>query len=152
MHPHLIMLHSALRWLVLLSIIVCIYRSYTGWKKGRAYSSADSRWKKIAVSIVHIQFLVGLSIYFLSPIVAYFWQNFSTAVKERDIRFFGMEHLVMMTAAVVVITIGSSKANRQINPITKHKTVAIWFAIGLLIIFISIPWPFMFTQRPLFRF
>ncbi len=152
MHPHLIMLHSVLRWVILLAIIISIYRSYTGWKSGRAYTAWDNRWKAITVAVVHIQFLVGLIMYFLSPVVSYFWKNFSTAVKERDIRFFGMEHLVAMLIAVVLITIGSSKVKRQSNSRAKFKTLTIWFTIALIIMFLSIPWPFMATERPYFRF
>ncbi|MBX3238602.1 MAG: hypothetical protein KIT80_07460 [Chitinophagaceae bacterium] len=152
MHPHLIMLHSVLRWLILLAMLITLYRSYTGWKSGRAYTSWDNRWKKITVSAIHIQFLVGLVMYFLSPVVSYFWKNFSTAVKERDIRFFGMEHLVAMTIAVVLVTIGSSKVKRLNDSRAKFKTLTIWFTIALIIIFLSIPWPFMFTERPYFRF
>ncbi len=152
MHPHIILLHSVLRWIVLLTLVICIYRAYTGWKSGRAYTSGDNRWKLITVSVIHIQFILGVVMYFLSPIVSYFWDNFSTAVKERDVRFFAMEHMVMMTLAVVLITIGSAKAKRLTDAAAKHKTTAIWFAIGLLLIFTSIPWPFMPTPRPLFHF
>ncbi len=152
MHPHLIMLHSVLRWVVLLLILISIYRSFNGWLSGRAHTAIDNRWRTVTVAIVHIQFLVGLMLYFLSPIVTYFWQNFSSAVKERDIRFFGMEHSIAMLAAVVLITIGSSKARKKTASSGKFKTLAIWFTIALIIIFLSIPWPFMLTERPYFRF
>lgn len=152
MHAHLIMLHSALRWVILLAILVSIYRSCTGWKSGRAYTPADNRWRVITVAAVHIQLLVGLTLYALSPMVPYFWKNFSTAIRERDVRFFAMEHLAAMLVAVALITIGSAKAKKRNDARVKFKTLTIWFIIALIVIFLSIPWPFMFTGRPLLRF
>jgi hypothetical protein len=84
--------------------------------------------------------------------VRYFLQNFSTAVHERDARFFGMEHITMMFVAVAVISAGSVKANKNKTASGKFRTMAIWFSVGLLIIFLSIPWEFSpFTRRPYFR-
>ena len=54
--------------------------------------------------------------------------------------------------AIVFITIGSAKAKRISNDIKKFKTTAVWFTLGLIIILISIPWPFSpFDARPLLR-
>jgi hypothetical protein len=52
-------------------------------------------------------------LYAVSPIVSYFWNNFGKAVHERQIRFFGMEHITVMISAVVILTIGSSKVKKQ---------------------------------------
>lgn len=58
----------------------------------------------------------------------------------------------MMFLAVAVISIGSGKAKREIKDAGKFKIMAIWFAVGLLIILSSVPWPFSpFTSRPYFR-
>ena len=82
----------------------------------------------------------------------YFMKNFKEAVHQKDIRFFGMEHSIMMVVAIVLITIGSVIAKRKSTDQDKFKTVAIWFTIGLIIILISIPWTFSpFVSRPNFR-
>ncbi|GAB3173592.1 hypothetical protein GCM10027291_30180 [Telluribacter humicola] len=96
--------------------------------------------------------MLGLGLYFISPIIDYFLHNFWDAIHQREIRFFGMEHSSMMIAAVVVITIGSAKAKRRQTDAEKFRTMAIWFAIGLFIILTSIPWSFSpLTSRPNFR-
>ncbi|WP_255501623.1 hypothetical protein [Olivibacter sp. SDN3] len=103
-------------------------------------------------TIVHIQLLFGLGLYVISPLVNYFLHHFKEAVHLREIRFFGMEHSLMMLIAVVVITIGSAKAKRKPTAVEKYKTMAIWFTVGLFIILTSIPWSFSpLTSRPSFR-
>jgi uncharacterized membrane protein YgdD (TMEM256/DUF423 family) len=88
----------------------------------------------------------------VSPVINYFLHNYKDAVHQRDIRFFGMEHSVMMIAAIVIITIGSVKARQKNADKDKFRTMAIWFGIGLLIILASIPWGFSYLpERPYFR-
>jgi len=152
MYLILLPLHSLIRWLVLLSLIFAIYRAYRGWLGKKTYTKLDERTRIITTTIAHIQLVVGLWLYFISPIVNYFLHNFKAAVHERVIRFFGMEHITMMLIAIILVTIGSAKAKRKTTDAEKFKTMAIWFSIGLLIILSSIPWSFSpLTSRPLFR-
>lgn len=152
MYPTLLAIHSLFRWLVLLSLIYAIYAAYTGWLKAKVFTPFDNKVRHITATIVHIQFMLGLTLYFISPMVDYFLHNYSTAVHIREIRFFGMEHIFTMVVAVTVITIGSVKAKRQASDVEKLKTIAIWFSIGLFIILCSIPWAFSpLTARPYLR-
>ena len=152
MYLFLLTIHSLFRWAVLISLLFAIYRSYSGWLKGKSFNSFENSVRSITMTIVHIQFLIGLCLYFVSPVVDYFLNNFKDAVHERQIRFFGMEHVTMMVIAVAVITIGSMSAKRKKTDKEKFKTIAIWYTIGLVIIFLSIPWAFSpFTSRPYFR-
>ncbi|WP_295790619.1 hypothetical protein [Mucilaginibacter sp.] len=152
MYQILLPLHSVTRWLVLLSLLFAIYRGYRGWLGKKPYTIVDNGARLFAVNIAHIQLVIGLWLYFISPIVSYFLHNFKEAVHERQIRFFGMEHVTMMVIAIVFITIGSAKAKRKTTDKEKFKTMAIWFTISLLLIFTSIPWSFSpLISRPLWR-
>ena len=152
MYQILLTLHSITRWLVLVSLLFAIYRAYRGWLGNKAYTNIDNAARLSAVNIAHIQLVLGLWLYFISPVVSYFLHNFKTAVHERQIRFFGMEHITMMLVAIIFITIGSAKAKRKATGNEKFKVMAIWFSIGLFIIFMSIPWSFSpLTSRPLLR-
>jgi cytochrome c biogenesis factor len=152
MYSIVLALHSSIRWLVLTSLLFAIYRAYSGWLSDKKYSKFDNTVRSLTVTIAHIQLVFGLWLYFISPIVNYFLHHFSTAVHERAIRFFGMEHITMMLTAIIVITIGSVKARKKTTDKEKFKTTAIWFTIGLLIILSSIPWSFSpLIHRPNFR-
>lgn len=145
-------LHSLVRWLVLASLGCAIFRAYYGWLFKKKFSGVDDFMRYSTVTVVNIQFILGLWLYFLSPVAGYFLHNFKQAVHQRDFRFFGMEHVVMMLLAITILTIGSAKAKGRQDDKQKFKTMAIWFTAGLLIILSSIPWPFSpFTSRPYFR-
>jgi hypothetical protein len=152
MYALLLALHSLVRWLVLLSLLLAIVRAYHGWFTGRKFSKTDHRVRVAAVTIAHTQVFIGIWLYIISPLVAVFMQHFKQMVHDRHIRFFGMEHITMMLIAIILLTIGSAKTKRKSTDTQQFKCMAIWFTIALLIIFLSIPWSFSpFTSRPLFR-
>jgi len=152
MYPILLAVHSVIRWLVLISLLYALYRAYRGWYTKALFTIYDIRARQIIATIAHIQLVVGIWLYLISPIVSYFRQHLKTAIHIREIRFFGMEHSTMMLLAIILITIGSGKAKRETTAIKKFKTMAIWFSIALLIIFASIPWAFSpLVSRPNFR-
>jgi hypothetical protein len=152
MYYLLLAAHSLVRWLVLISLLVAIFRAYKGWLGNRKFSRSDNIIGNATVTIAHVQFILGIVLYCISPVVRYFLGYFKTAVHQREIRFFGMEHIAMMVIAIVLITIGSMKAKRQPTDKQRFKTMAIWFTIALIIILASIPWQFSpLISRPYFR-
>jgi hypothetical protein len=152
MYSILLATHSLLRWLVLVSLLYSIFIAYRGWLFNKTYTRVDDRVRSVTTTIVHIQLVIGVWLYCISPVVHYFLHNFSEGVHNRQIRFFGMEHISMMVIAVTVFTIGSSKARRKPTDREKFKTMATWFTAALLIILSSIPWSFSpLISRPNFR-
>jgi hypothetical protein len=153
MYSILLSLHSVTRWLVLLILLVSLLYSWKRYQRKVPFTSKGETLRLWTVIISHIQASLGLILYFMSPIVTYFLFHFSEAVHERELRFFGMEHITVMISAVVVITIGSAKVKREPNDVLKHKKMLIWFGIGLFLILTSIPWSFSpLINRPNFRF
>src|ERR1044072_9354815 len=152
MYSVLLTIHSLVRWMVLISLLVAIYRAYKGWLGHAPFSTFDNAVRIATVTILHVQLGSGILLYCISPVVRYFLNYFKTAVHEPEIRFFGMEHITMMVLAIVLITIGSAKAKRQIGDGQRFKIMAIWFTVALVVIFSSIPWQFSpLTSRPYFR-
>ncbi|MES2376829.1 MAG: hypothetical protein V4553_09635 [Bacteroidota bacterium] len=152
MYSTLLALHSLTRWLVLGSLLFAIFRAYRGWLLKKPWLKLDDFTRHVAATMAHIQFCLGVTLYFISPIVNYFLHNFSTAVHERSIRFFGMEHVTMMLIGIGIISTVSAKAKNKPADIQKFKFLAIWYTIALLVILSSIPWSFSpLISRPNFR-
>ncbi|MFM7022303.1 MAG: hypothetical protein ACKOXB_04940 [Flavobacteriales bacterium] len=152
MYSTLLVFHSLLRWLVLISLLFAIFRAYKGWIAKKNFSAFDNAVRHWTASIAHIQLLLGVSLYFISPIIDYFLHHFKDAVHQREIRFFGMEHSLIMLLAIILLTIGSAKAKRKSTDREKYKTMAIWYTVALLLILSSVPWSFSpLTSRPNFR-
>ncbi|MXV14283.1 hypothetical protein [Hufsiella ginkgonis] len=152
MYPILLPLHSLLRWLVLAALLIAICRAFYGWLNTRPFSRHDDLLRHWTATICHIQFMVGLTLYFVSPLARYFISHTGEAIHMREIRFFGMEHITMMFIGIAIISTGSAKAKRKQTDREKFKTMAVWYAVGLLIILSSIPWAFSpLISRPYWR-
>lgn len=148
----LLLIHNALRWLVLISLLASLAGSIWGWLRNRPYQPIDQTLRIITTSLAHTQLLVGIYLYTQSPVVKYFWKSRPSYGEAPEFTFFGLIHLSLMLTSIIVMTIGSSKAKRQLSAQAKFKTTAIYFGISLLLIFVAIPWPFSpLANRPLLR-
>lgn len=152
MYIYLLSAHSIIRWFVVIGVIYTLFRAYSGLFNARSYGKNDDIARKYTVISAHIQFVLGILLYFFGPLTKYFMSNFSTAIKIKEIRFYGMEHSVVMLLAIILLTIGSAISKKKTEDSAKLKTLAIWFTIALILILLMTPWPFsMFSERPLFR-
>ena len=130
--------HSGLRWIVLILLLVAVFTAFRKWQGRDDYTTGDNKLYLWALIAVHTQVLLGLIMYFMSPKVQFDASYFS----DKVYRFFTVEHIAGMLIAAVLITIGRSRSRRMSGAIHKHKTVFIFFLLGLVLILASIPWPF----------
>lgn len=152
MYQTLTFYHSLMRWLVLSSLLYAIYRAYKGYFFNAPFSKTDNAIRHWTATIAHVQLVVGITLYTQSPIINYFWHNFTEAMHNIDNAFFGFLHLILMLTAIILITIGSALSKRKTIDKDKFKTMLLWFSVSLVIIFIAIPWPFSpLANRPYFR-
>ncbi len=152
MYQILIVCHSIVRWLLVSSLVFAIYRAFKGYGYNLAFSKTDNVVRHWTATIAHIQLVIGITLYFQSPLVKYFWKNIHGVIRNADAVFFGLLHMILMLTAIVIITIGSALSKREPGSKEKFRTQLKWFSIGFVIIFIAIPWPFSpFANRPYFR-
>lgn len=150
MYQLLIYLHSFLRWFVLISLIVAVYKAYRGYFSNAAFKKGDNAIRHWIATIAHVQLMVGMVLYFQSPLIKYFLKN--GAKESFEFLFFGMIHSTLMLVAIVIVTIGSAMAKRRKTDKEKFRTMLVWYSLALIIIFIAIPWPFSpFANRPYLR-
>lgn len=82
----------------------------------------------------HIQLLVGLFLYFVSPVVKFG----SDTMKDSIIRYWTVEHSFLMLIAIVFITLARTSTKKITESSAKHKRVFIMSAIALVLIVLSI--------------
>lgn len=151
MYYTLLLLHSAVRWLVLTSLLTAIYRAVAGYAGNKPFTKLDDGVRHWTATIAHIQLVLGITIYFQSPVVKYTVANTANA-SVTDHSFFKYIHISLMLLSVVLITIGSAMAKRKETDREKFNTMLMWFGMALLIIFMAIPWPFSpLAARPYYR-
>jgi hypothetical protein len=146
LYPLLLALHDDLRWLVLLSALVAIGVAATGLTGKRPFAPLGRVTGVVFISVMDLQFLLGLVLCFLSPWVAQFWASPAAAMKVKEARFFGMEHLVIMILALALAHIGAARSKRASSDVKSYRTAFLWFSLSLLLIIVGIPW-----WRPLFQ-
>lgn len=138
LYPILIHMHSIFRWVALILIVMAIIDAVIMLKAKYKPVVKDSKWKLFAMIILHVQFIIGLILYFISPKVIFD----AVSMKNSMQRFFLVEHIALMIIAIVLITVGHVKSKRAVDNIRKQKLVIVYYGIGLLLILLSIPWPF----------
>lgn len=151
MYPLVLALHSWLRWVVLVLLLLALARAVAG-RGGRPWTAADNaagKWLGIAFDI---QFTLGLLLYiFLSPITRIAFTDFGGAMANSGLRFFAVEHVVGMFIAMALVHVGKAKIRKADAPARRHTLAMIFFGLALLVMLASIPWPGMPAGRPLFR-
>ena len=150
MYTGLLHLHSILRYLALLLLVIAAINSFIGWLRKGTFGNSDKKMNLFALIGIHLQLLTGLALYFISPYVRF--SGFSEIMQEKHLRFWTIEHISIMLIAVILITIGYSKVKKLNNPISKHRQTAIFYGLGLILILSAIPWPFSTLARPWFNF
>jgi hypothetical protein len=131
-------LHSWTRWLVLILGIYAIVNSYLGWKAGREFFAKDKKINMSFVGSLHLQFLLGIILFFQSPNVQNALANMGAAMKDKMLRFWSVEHTTMMVIAIIVAQVGSIVSKKAPSDSLKFKKAFIWFSVAMIIILVSI--------------
>ena len=144
--------HSYLRWLIVAVGLLLVVRTALGWARAATWLEADERLHSIFVALIDTQFTLGLVLYlFLSPISHAFFAQPGIGMKQPMLRFFGMEHAVAMVLAVSIVHVGRVRSKKAATPQLRQRRACISVLGALLLIALSIPWPFLPYGRPLLR-
>ncbi|MFN7130772.1 MAG: hypothetical protein ACK4N5_01740 [Myxococcales bacterium] len=152
MYAVLLTLHSLLRWFVLGAGLAAVFFAIAGWRGNNPWTKRDRVVGAVFTGFLDLQFLLGLLLYFVSPVLQAAFSNFGAAMKEPSLRFFAVEHMTGMLIAVVLVHVGRVLSKKAPDDAGKHKQAARFFVFALAIMLLAIPWPGMAWGRPLFRF
>ena len=133
-------IHSYWAYIVLIILVIAVVNAFVGIFKKKEFKSTDLRLGLFTLIVSHIQLLIGLAWYFMSPYFNQLISNTSEVMKTKEIRLLAIEHPVMMIIAITLITIGWSKHKKKTTSTAKFKTFAIFYGLALLLILSRIPW------------
>ena len=133
--------HNILRWIVLILLVVALVRALWEWFGNREWTSTDRKIGMFYSVSLDVQVLLGLILYFvLSPITTSALRNFSEAIGNSGLRFYTIEHAIMMLLAVIFAHIGVASAKRTEESINKYRRTVLWFSLSLIAILVGMPW------------
>ena len=139
----LVILHSWLRWILLILLLASIVKSFSGLSSKKALTAGDKKTWLFTMISAHTTLLIGLILLFFGTYgIAKGVPEGISVMKNSTYRFFWVEHPLMMIIAIVFITIARGQAKKSIPDAVKYKKAFWFFIIALLLILASIPWPF----------
>ena len=141
-YSFLLHLHSVGRWIILVLLLVAIFNSLVAGD--RPFIRTDARTGSILAIVADLMFLIGLSLWYFGPRGYKFIESMgmSAVMKDSYARFFAIEHITAMLIALILIHIGKVQGRKAISDKSKHRRTLLFYLLALLIILISIPWPF----------
>jgi NADH:ubiquinone oxidoreductase subunit 2 (subunit N) len=132
--------HSGWAYLALLLLVVAVVNSLIGMSGKKEFTAKDRKIALFGLIATHVQLVVGLLLYFVSPLgSALFGQ-----MKDAAARLTSLEHPLTNIIAITLITIGWSKHKKAATSEAKFKAISIFFLLGLLLILSRIPWNLWF--------
>ncbi len=133
MYNILLSLHSILRWVIVILLLVNILRLFSSTVTNKV---ALSKWLLIAA---HTTLLIGLYQYFAGgsgyALIAQY--GMADVMKNSAYRFWVVEHPTGMVASIIFITVGHISLKKSGNA----KRTAVFYTIALIIILATVPWP-----------
>ena len=132
-------LHSVIRWVLLILFLISVIGTLIKLIGKKEFNKFDTGIAKYLLMAAHIQLLIGLILYFISPKVVFHMDSFQHPI----LRFFTIEHIAGMILAIGILTIGYMSVKKVSDLRKKFRELLIYEFISLVIILLMIPWPWM---------
>jgi uncharacterized protein YacL len=147
-----LVIHSYIRWLVLAAGVIAVVRGIAGVAGRKPWEPADEAAGKWFIIGLDVQMLIGAVIYFfLSPFTMSAWGDMAETMRNAPLRLIVVEHQVGMIIGLALAHIGRARIRKAADAVRRHRLAAIFFGLAMVVILLSIPWPFMPGGRALFR-
>ncbi|MBP9792641.1 MAG: hypothetical protein KBC56_01440 [Flavobacterium sp.] len=127
--------HSGWAYLALILLVFAIVNSAMGFTSNREFTAKDRKIALFGLIGIHVQLLVGLILYFVSPLGL---SGFN--MKDAALRLTSMEHPLINVIAIVLITMGWSQHKKLTESPAKFKKIAVLYGLGLALILLRLPW------------
>ncbi|GAA4116702.1 hypothetical protein GCM10022393_17480 [Aquimarina addita] len=141
MYEAIQIVHSYWAYLVVLVVTLATINALIGFLAKKEYSPKDFRISLFALIVTHLQLLIGIIIFFVSPKVMWFSDvAVGQIMKDPLLRLYNVEHPTVMILTVVFITMGYSKHKKKLTSTPKFKKLAIFYTLAWILMLSRIPW------------
>ena len=143
MYEALLVLHSMLRWVLLILGLVVLVLAWRGWLGEQTWEPSNQKLHVAYIATFHTQVVLGLLLYVgISPIMKPIFADMGAAMKNATLRFWAVEHITTMLLAAIITHVGHVLAKKAQRDTQKFKRAAIGFGLGFVLLLAGIPWPF----------
>ena len=132
--------HSYWAFSVLTILFIAILNSLIRIISKKSFNSTDLRISLFGLIFSHIQLLIGLILYFISPWFDQ-WSSLGMGVmKNNESRLYLVEHPITNILAIFFITIGWSLHKKQSESSKKFLRISLFYGFGYILLLSRIPW------------
>ncbi len=133
--------HSGWAYLVLILLLVAGINALLGFSANKKFTSKDRKLALFGLIATHIQLLLAMFLYFLSPYFSAIKEGgMGEVMKNSELRLYLIEHPLINLIAIILITVGWSKHKTALTDKAKFKSIWLMYIIGLILILSRIPW------------
>ena len=130
----LVALHSLNRFVLLILLLVVIVKSLISWLNKSPFEKTDDKLSLFLFISTHTQLLLGLILYFVSPIVIFS----GASMKDSVARYWLVEHGTAMLIAIVLISMARIQSKKLTDSAAKYKKLFTFNIAALAIILANI--------------
>ena len=132
--------HSYWAFFVLTILFIAILNSLIRIISKKSFNSTDLRISLFGLIFSHIQLLIGLILYFISPWFDQ-WSSLGMGImKNNESRLYLVEHPITNILAIFFITIGWSLHKKQSESSKKFLRIILFYGVGYVLLLSRIPW------------
>ena len=148
----LLVLHSYYRWIVLVMMLIQFIWLWFNKQQNRVFTQRDYYILLTCTLLFNVQFILGWLLFFQSLVAQSFWNDVAIGVKNRQMRFFGLEHMTMMSLGILLANVFTYKSYTFKDRNSTFRYLWKRYCWIYIIILSSIPWSFSpLISRPNFR-
>lgn len=144
MYSVLLPIHHYLAFAAIIALFVSIGNALFGFFSTKNYNSTDKTIMTSTVGIIHLQVLVGIILWAVSPTIQAAMADMGAAMKDASTRGMLLEHPTMGILSSLCISIASVKSKKAMESKGKFKNIIIFAGLALVMVLSRLPWERLF--------
>lgn len=136
----IISLNNYLEYLALIFLVVATLNAFWGLISKRSFEIKDLRLSLFTLIFSYIQMFMGITSYFVSDYFSAWKNGVGAVIRDSNLSVYLIQRPITNILAIVLITMGWSLHKKASVDRKKYFRIAVFYAIGLLLLFSRISW------------
>ncbi|MDA9258031.1 hypothetical protein N9P32_00610 [Flavobacteriaceae bacterium] len=136
----ILQLHSLWAILTMTIIFYTVLRFFFNALQNKIFTLLDLRIALFTLIFCHIQFIIGIVLYFLSPKFKWWYNGLEEILENNEYFFYLVKHPLLNIFSILSITIGWSLFKKAKTNQKRFTRIGVFYLIGFLLILLATPY------------